>query len=144
MKDDIKNSSLELAQMFKQNPALIEKPLFEAGHELVGIFEDGNFTHQFQNYHQMKIELLTMVLEDLAMGAATLKASQIGLTFQNGKVRTFIAPFGTAQSGNLMMSVSLKNVVAFQNWRSGDQGEIEQEHLNAAIYRVIVALSKVI
>jgi hypothetical protein len=144
MKDDIKSSSLEMAQMFKQNPGLIEKPLFEAGHELLGIFEDTGFTHQFQNYHQMKIELLTMALEDLAMGAVTLKASQIGLTFQNGKVKTFIAPFGTSYGGNLMMSVSLKNVVAFKKWRSGDQGELEQEHLNAAIYRLIVALSKVI
>ncbi len=144
MKVDIKNSSLELAQLIKQDPSLIEKELLNVGHELIGIFEDANFSHQFQNYHEMKIELFSVVLEDLAMGGTTLKSSQIGLTFSNGKVKTFIAPFGTSHQGNLMMSVSLKNVAAFKKWRSGDQGEIEQEHLNAAIYRVIVALSKVI
>ncbi len=144
MKVDIKASSLELAQILKDNPAMIEKDLFEQGHELVAFFEDSNFSDQFQNFREMKKELLSMVLEDLAMGAITLKTSNVGLTFLNGKVRTFITPFGSPQSGNLMMSVSLKNVVAFKNWRSGTDQEIDQEHLNAAIYRVVVALSKVL
>lgn len=144
MKVDIKGSSLELAQLFKDNTSLIEKPLLDQGNELVAFFEDTNFSDSFQNYRELKIDLLTMVLEDLAMGAITLKSSQVGLTFQNGKVKTFITPFGKTQGGNLMMSIALKNVAAFQHWRSGTQAEIEQEHLNAAIYRVVVALSKVL
>jgi len=144
MKVDIKGSSLELAQMIKQDPSLVEKELLNLGNELVGFFEDSNFSNGFQNYQQLKIELMNMVLEDLAMGAITLKTSHIGLTFQNGKIKTFITPFGVPPSGNLMMSISLKNVVAFQKWRSGVQGDIDQEHLNAAIYRVIVSLAKVL
>ncbi|MGZ5279049.1 MAG: hypothetical protein ACXWC9_03855 [Pseudobdellovibrionaceae bacterium] len=144
MKVDIKGSSLELAQMIKQDPNLVEKELLKKGDELVGFFEDSNFSNGFQNYRELKVELWKMVLEDLAMGAITLKTSNIGLTFQNGKVKTFITPFGVPPSGNLMMSVSLKNVVAFQKWRSGNQGDIDQEHLNAAIYRVIVSLAKVL
>jgi hypothetical protein len=144
MKVDIKGSSLQLAELIKQDPSLVEKSLLEQGHELVAFFEDSNFSDSFQNYLQLKRELLTMVLEDLAMGAITLKSSLVGLTFSNGKIKTFITPFGKTHGGNLMMSVSLKNVVAFQKWRSGGQAEIDQEHLNAAIYRVVVALAKVI
>ena len=144
MKVDIKGSSLELAQLMKQDPSLVEKPLLELGNELVAFFEDSNFSDSFQNYLELKKELLSMVLQDLAMGAMTLKTSQVGLTFQNGKIKTFITPFGKSHGGNLMMSVSLKQVVAFQKWRSGEKTDIDQEHLNAAIYRVVVALSKVI
>ncbi len=144
MKVDIKGSSLELAQLIKKDPALVEKELVQQGNELLAFFEDPNFSESFQNYRELKKELLTTVLEDLAMGAITLKTSTLGLTFLNGKVKTFIAPFGAPSSGNLMMSVSLKNVVAFQKWRTGTQTEIEQEHLHAAIYRVVVALAKVL
>lgn len=140
---DITGSSLELARMIQQDPSLIEKELLSHGSELISLFEDGNFSDSFQNFKQLKQELFKMVLEDLAMGAMTLKTSTIGLSFKNNKVKTFISPFGSMPEGNVMFSISLKHIVAFKRWRSGEEAEMPQEELNAALYKVIVALSKV-
>jgi hypothetical protein len=144
MKIDITSSSFELAKLIQQDPKLIERDLLNHGSEILALFEDSNFSDSFQNFRQLKQELFKMALEDLAMGAITLKTSTIGLSFKDNKIKTFITPFGSMPQGNVMFSISLKNVVAFKRWRDGLETEMPQDELNAALYRVIVALSKVI
>lgn len=141
---DIKGSSIELATLIKGNPSLIEKSLFDKGNELVAFFEDSNFSNHFQNFKELKRELFCLSLEDLAMGGTTLRCSVMGLSFKDGKVKTFITPFGIQPQGNVMCSLSLKQAVAFKKWRDGEIQEIPQDDLNAALYRIIVALSGVI
>jgi len=143
MKVDISGSSKELAALIKEDPSLIERELLNQGNEYIAIYEDRNFTNGFQNLKEMKRELFTMVLEDIGMGAVTLKTSVVGLTFSGNKVKTYISPFGTNPQGNVMFSVSLKNVVAFRNWRNGTE-DLPQDELNAALYKVVVALSEVL
>lgn len=144
MKIDIKSSALELAQLIKQDPKLIEKDLYSQGQELLALFQDSNFTDGFQNFKELKKELFLSVLEDLGMGAITLKTSSFGLIFRDGKVKTFISPLGVQPQGNVMFSISLKNVAAFKNWRNGEQGELPDEELHAAVYRMTVALAEVL
>ncbi len=144
MKIDIKGTSLELAQLIKQDPKLIEKDLLQRGLEILALFQDSNFSDSFQNFKELKQDLYLTVLEDLAMGGMTLRTSVMGLSFRDGKVKTFITPHGMPPQGNVMYSVSLKNIAAFKNWRSDDGSEIPEEDLNAAIYRMVVALSEVI
>lgn len=144
MRIDIKGSSLELAGYIKQDPRLIERDLFHHGNEMLAFFFDSNFTDGFQNFKELKKDLFLTVVEDLAMGGQTLRHSLIGLTFRDGKVKTFITPLGTHPPGNVMCSISLKNVAAFQKWRRDDGAEIPQEELNAAMYRVVIALAEVV
>jgi hypothetical protein len=145
MKVDIKGSSLELAALIKQDPSLVEKNLLSQGNSLLALFEDTNFSNSFQNFKALKRELFCSALEDLAMGAITLKTSVMGLTFKEGKVKTFITPFGVNPDGNIMFSISLKSSAAFKNWRtSAADTEISQEELNSAIYRIVIALSEVV
>lgn len=144
MKIDIAGSALQLAQMIKTDKSLIERSLFTEGSEMLGLYEDLNFKDTFQNLKEMKLELFKMAIEDLAMGGLTLKTSTIGLSFREGKIKTFISPLGTSPQGTVMFSINLKNNAAFKNFRNGDGGELPQEKINAAIYRLTVALSDLV
>lgn len=144
MKVDIKNSSLELAAILKEDSKLIERDMLQRGNELIALYQDANFGDGFQNFRELKRDLFCAALEDLAMGGITLRTSAMGLTFREGKVKTYISPLGVQPPGNVMFSISLKNVAAFMSWRSDDGAEFPQEELNATIYRLVVALSEVL
>jgi len=144
MKLDIKGTSLELAEIIKDEPQLIEKDLLKEGNDIVAIYQDANFTDSFQNFRELKREIFNLALEDLAMGGITLRTSMIGLTFREGKIKTFISPLSVQPSGNLMFSITLKETAAFKNWRNDEGADIPQENLNAAIYRIIIALAEIL
>ncbi len=144
MKIDIAGTTFELAEMIKQDQGLIEKDLFKEGNEVLALFMDPQYKDSFKNLREMKIELFRMALEDLAMGAITLKTSSIGLAHLNGQIKTYITPFGSPSQTNVMCSISLKSVAAFKSWRAGEDQELPQEELNAAIYCLAVHLAKFI
>lgn len=144
MPANIRESSLQLADLMKQKPQEIERPLVNEGTELIALFEDENFGDRMQNLRELKQELFLAAIDDLAFGAKTLKSSQMGLSFQNGKIKTFITPLGKTTNGNIVASISLKNAAAFKKWRNGSEEEIPQEHLNTAIYKLIYELSRIL
>lgn len=133
--------ALELATMMKEEPSLVETPLIHKGNELIGIFVDPNFNDNSMNLKPLKIDTLKMAIEDLGMGAITLRTATVGLTYKDGKIIPFINPHGSAAMGNVVYSINWKNVVAFKNWRKGLQNKIPQEDIEAAIYRLSLELS---
>ena len=139
---DVIKSAEELATIMKEDPNFIEKPLIQKGDELLGIFSDDSFRGSFKNFDKMKIEAIKIAIEDLSMGGTSLISSTIGLTFKNNKIQTYIVPFGTMASGNVMYSISLKDRAAFKNWRQKGEFEIPQEDLNVAIYRLTALWSE--
>lgn len=144
MKIDIAGSAFQLAQMIKTDKSLIERDLFTRGADLLGLFEDLNFKDTFQNFRELKVALFKMAIEDLAMGGVTLKSSTLGLTFRDGKIKTFISPFGANPQGTVMFSINLKSAVQKGKKTEGEDSEMPQEDLNAAIYRLTVALSELV
>lgn len=145
MKIDIAGSAFQLAQMIKTDKSLIERDLFTQGADLLGLYEDLNFKDTFQNFKELKVALFKMAIEDLAMGGMTLKGSTLGLTFRDGKIKTFISPFGSTPQGTVMFSINLKSAINQKGKRTeGGSQEMPQEDINAAIYRLTVALSDLV
>lgn len=143
-KVDVLRSSEELAQIMKKDPSFIEKDLIQQGDQILGIFTDESFRGSFKNFDKMKIEAIKMAIEDIACGAPTLMSSTIGLTFKNNKIQTYIVPFGTMASGNVMFSINLKNRAAFKSWRDQEATDFAQEEVNTAIYRLTTLWSALI
>jgi hypothetical protein len=143
-KVDVLATASELAAILQQDPTLIEKDLVQRGDELLGIFSDDSFRDSFKNFRQMKIEALKMAIEDISAGAPTLMTSTIGLTFKNNKIVTYIVPFGTMASGNVLYSINLKDRAAFKSWRNEDAFDVSQDDVNTAIYRLTVSWSQLL
>jgi hypothetical protein len=138
---DVYASAKELAEIFYSEPSFVEKELLAKGESLIGIFQDPTFKDDFKNFQEMKIEALKMAIEDMAMGAVTLRNSTVGLTHTQGKIQTYITPIGTPPPGNTMYSINLKSSVAFKNFRFDDGDEFPQEDVNASIYYLSFVLS---
>lgn len=143
-KIDVLAASLELAQLIKEDRSLIEKELLQRGDELLGIFADDTLRGSFKNFAKMKIEALQLAIDDLSRGGDTLRKSSMGLVLSNGKILTFIEPFGSTPNGTPIYTINLKNVFAFKNWRTDEAVEIPQEDLNIAIYRLTVAWAELL
>lgn len=141
---DVTSTALELAQIMKEDPSIIEKDEVQRGNELIGVFSDSNFKDTFKDLKKLKVETIKMAIEDLAMGAMTLKTASVGLCFKQNRVQTFITPHGSPATGNVIFSINWKNIVAFKNYRAGEEEEIPQEDLNSAIYRLTLALSELL
>lgn len=142
MNIDVVSSALKLAQILKEEPSLVEKPLLSAGDKLIAIYQDANFKDSFRDFKSMKIEAIKVAIDDVAMGCKSLQESTIGLTFRDNKVQTFITTHGKSPGGSVMFSISWKNMIAFKNYRNMD-GEIDipEEELHAVIYRLTHELS---
>jgi hypothetical protein len=140
----IYESTLELANLLKAEPSLLEKKLLTKGNEILAIYNDGSFKNSFSNLRQMKMETYKMIVEDLAMGAMTLRKSVVGLTFKENRIQTFICAYGTNPSGNMMFSVSLRNIAAFKNWREGDADPLPEEDIQACIYTIAAAIAELL
>lgn len=137
-------SILELAKLIKEHPQLLEKKLVTRGNGILAIYQDTTFKNSFNNLRQLKIDTFTMIAEDLAMGAMTLKQSIVGLTFKENRIQTFICSYGANPAGNLMLSVSLRNIAAFMNWREGDADPLPEDDMQACLYLIAVQLSELI
>jgi hypothetical protein len=143
-KVDVLAAAEELALLLKEDRSLIEKDVLARGDELLGFFADDTIRGSFKNFTKMKIEAIKLAIDDLSRGGGTLRKSSLGLVLSNGKILTFIEPFGSVPSGTTIYSINLKNVFAFKNWRTDEGVEIPQEDLNIAIYRLTVAWSELL
>lgn len=137
------DSSDELAFLMKQSPQQVEKELIQNGENLVGIFEDPNYTHRrFQNLNRQKIEVLKSAIDDIGVGVMVLRSSNIGLNFKGKDIQNYISPHGSNPSGTVVFSVNWKNIAAFKNWRHGEGDDVSQNDINAAIYFLTFQISK--
>lgn len=141
---NILKSTTELAEIMKSNPSFIEKNELGIGQDLLSLFQDDNFTDSFQNLKTLKREVLLSVAEDISTGGQSLKDFSFGVSFRNGKLETYKAPFGRPPEGSVVFSISQKNRAAFKNWRSQGEEDLSQEAINSTIYFLATALSKLI
>ena len=112
---------------------------------MVGVFSDPNFsTRGFSNLKKQKTEILQQALEDIASGVMVLRSSVMGLQFHQNKILNFISPLGTPPEGQVVFSVSWKDIAAFKNWRSGEGDEVSQDSINSAIYFLAAELSRLL
>lgn len=139
---DILAPSLEIATIMAVDKDFAEKEILKKGDELIGFFSDPNYGMNFQNLRQMKVEAIKLAIEDLATGGTTLRSSTVGLSFTNGKIVTYIVPFGSKPEGTSIFNINLKNLFAFKNWRNDSKLEIPQDDLNVAVYRLAYEWSK--
>jgi hypothetical protein len=139
---DVFKSAVELATIFVENPAFAEKTLVTEGQGHIGIFQDPTFKEDTPNFRELKFEALKMAIEDLAMGAMTLRGSSIGITHDRGVVKSFICPIGVPPPGNSMYTINLKNAVAFKNFRFDKGEEFPQDIINASIYYLTYVLAQ--
>lgn len=144
---ELVQSAIELAHLMKGQRQLLEKDLFDQGSTIIGIFNDSNFKDSFQNMRELKADLLTNAIEDIAIGGGRLLTATLGITYQKGKLLPYLEMLGSTPSGNIIYSISLKHRAAFQHWRDHDDSEdleLSQTDVNAAIYRLTVELAEML
>jgi hypothetical protein len=143
---DVVGPSLELAEIMAEQPKIIEKELVRKGDDLIGIYIDPNATTRvYKELYDVQQEILEQAIDDIAKGILLLRGSTIGVMTSGGKALPYVVPHGSQPDGNVILSINWKDMVAFKNWRTADgTDDIPQETLNAAVYRLTVALSQVI
>lgn len=142
---NIYEKSRELASLMKGNPKAIDRNLLHKGAEVIGIFRDPNFGDQFAGRRALEADMLKFAIEDVSMGALSLANNQVGLTYRDRRIQTFMNPLGMPPAGNVVMSLSLKKRSAFKGFRSEETNNgLEQEEVDAALYYLTFLLSEVI
>jgi hypothetical protein len=138
-------SATDLAKLMATNPAKIERGLASHGEKLVGIFCDENYTTQrFKNLNHLKIDTLQRAIEDISIGVSALRSSTLGLAVKDSQINHYISPHGVTPEGNVIFSINWKDIKAFKNWRQGNDNDISQDDLNAAIYYLTAEIAKLI
>ncbi|MFN7728047.1 MAG: hypothetical protein ACK5P7_02705 [Bdellovibrio sp.] len=142
---DVIATARKLAQMMREKPAAIERDLINAGDELLAFFEDPNFRTSFQNLKALKKEAIEMAIQDISSGVMTLRSSSIGVSFRGSGLTPYITPHGTSPPGNVVFSISWKNIKAFRHWRDSEgSDDVTQDQINLSIYRLTAMLADLI
>ncbi|MBX3035255.1 MAG: hypothetical protein KF865_15160 [Bdellovibrionaceae bacterium] len=141
-KADVLNSAMKLAHLLKTDISGLDKSEYDRGDRILSFYVDTQFGANFRNLNEMKIEVLTNVIEDLADRARMLSKAFFGVSFVNNQMESFVCDHGQRPKGNLVFKVSLKDVAAFQRWRAGQEADVQAEDLHAAIYRATVEWSR--
>ena len=130
------------AQILAQNPSEINKVELERGNQALLIYSDDNFGSRFADLNSAKISVVKMAIEDISGRAQILATNTIGVTFLENKLQNFLTPISGQTGGTLVYKIGIKNILAFQKWRQGETGELTQDDLNAAVYRLVVEWSR--
>jgi len=138
----ISQSCLKLSAYLKQFPGDIDFNLIKQGQSQLALFEDSNYTDNFQNLSHLKREILLLAAEDISKGVSSLRSSVLGIAFLHSKLKTYVIPHGSSPEGSVVFSISWKNIRSFQNWRAEDNSDIDQSGINACLYLICFHLSK--
>lgn len=141
---DVLGTAMRLAEIFKEDPSAIDKAELARGEKLLTFFQDSNFGPSFAGLKDFKSEVLIQAIDDMSNRAKVLAKNFMGVVFRKNALETFVCEYGKTPEGNVVYKVGLRDVVAFQNWRSGQNDEITQEDINAAIYRLTAEWSKIL
>lgn len=120
----------ELIDIFRIDLSLIPKEDYKSAQNLLSIFDNPEFSFRFQNLSGLKNQLYTKCLIDVAEGAKALKTGVFQIYFQNGQLLVGHRNFGESQSGELVYSVGLKNIVAFQGFKDRTSSDLQQTEIN--------------
>lgn len=135
----------ELAQLMKGDPRGIDNDLRKKGDDCIVIYQDFNFSDNFQNLRQQKIHVIEMVVRDISEGVLTLRSSSIGVSFSDGKMVPFVTPHGSSPRGTIVYSIGWRDSRAFHNWRTNSLDlDVSQDDINVAIYRLAVEMQEVL
>lgn len=141
---DVLGTALRLAQMIRDDSSLIDREEYRRGEKLLTFFQDANFGPSFPGLKEFKAEAVTQAIDDMAERAKVLSKSFFGVAFVKNALETFVCEYGQTPAGNVVYKIGLRDVVAFQKWRGGQNSEITPEDINAAIYRLTAEWSKLL
>lgn len=141
---DVVGTAEKLAHIMKEDSSAIDRIAAQAGDRFLIFFHDTNFTDSFKDLRTKKIEVIQMAIDDLSQKGKMLAANFVGVSFLNGAMETFICEYGETPEGNVVYKIGLKDVAAFLRWRSGQNDEINQDTLNAGIYRLTLEWSRLL
>lgn len=141
---DVLGTAQKLAGLLKGDPQGLDRETYQNGDQLLTFFQDSNYGAGFRNLNAFKIEAVMQAIDDLAGRAKYLTTSYIGVAFSKGKLSTYISPLGESPEGNVVYKIGLKDVAAFQKWRTGQNNEVTPEDINSAIYRLTVEWSRLL
>lgn len=133
---DIFPNSLELAQIMKNDPSFIESSLSEKGSAIIDIYIDPKFTKKkFRIYYELKLETIRSAIEDLSVGAPTMKKSCFCLIHRDNKLHLQVVPRSSPSlSEGILFSITLKD----------KDSELTEDLINIGIYYLTIQLSKMI
>lgn len=134
----------KFAYILHDDPKEINGAEVKRGDQFLLVYSDDNFGSRFPDLKRMKLSVVKMAIEDISGRAQILSANTIGVTFLENKLQTFLTPFNSQTTGNVVFKVGIKNALAFQKWRQGEASEITQDDVNSAVYRLVVEWSKLI
>ncbi len=135
-------TTLELAQILKADPSALDKNDFEIGKEIISIFEDLNFSKSLANYKVCRLKCIQEAISDLSTGAENLKSGAYGVQFLHNQFSNFYNLHNEKPDGTVAYSISLKEFVAFKNWRLTEGDEFPQEKVNHSIYYLTAILAQ--
>jgi hypothetical protein len=105
---DIVETAKELAKFMQAHPQEIEKPLIQAGDQLLAFYQDDNFTDSFQDLKLKKQEIIEMAMNDISVGVMTLRSSTIGVAFRGRSLAVYVTPHGSSPQGTVVYSINWK------------------------------------
>lgn len=133
---DVLGPAEQLANILREDKNFLEKDTYRRGDQILTFFQDPNFGRSTKGLTETRIDIVQQAILDMADRGKILSKSFLGVTFLKNQVQTFICEYGEAPEGNVIYKIGLKDVVAFRNWRQGQNDEINQDDINAAIYRL--------
>ncbi len=140
---DVMRTAETLMQMLKSDSSGLDREAYQKGDRMLSFFQDNNYGESFRDLSKQKIEILKQAIEDLSSRGKILTNSYLGVCFSHNRLSVFICPYGESPEGNVVCKIGIKDVAAFQRWRTGQNPEITPEDIHAAIYRLIVEWSRV-
>lgn len=141
---DVVGTAGKLAEIMKEDSSAIDRLVSQAGDRFLVFFQDANFTDSFKDLRSKKIEVIQSAIDDLSQKGRMLGGNFIGVSFLNGAMETFICEYGQSPEGNVVYKIGLKDVAAFLKWRNGQNDDINQDTLNAGIYRLTLEWSRLL
>lgn len=133
---DVLGTARKLAEIIKADKQALDRETYRRGDRLLAIFQDPNYGRSTRGLSETRLEIIQQAIDDMANRAKVLSRSFFGVTFVNNQVRPFVCQYSETPEGNIVYKIGLKDVVAFQSWRQGQNNEINQDDINAAIYRL--------
>jgi hypothetical protein len=141
---DVLGPAQKLANIIKEDPSMIDRESYKRGDKLLVIFADPNFGNSIKGMSRYKTEVIMEAIEDLAGRGKLLAEGTLCVLFSANKLKTSLVKFGESPDGNVVFKVGVRDTIAFQRWRNGAINEINQDDINAGIYRLTAAWAELL
>ncbi len=135
---DVLGPAKKLAQILHKDPKSLDQITYDRGDDLLTLFSDEIYGKRLDDLAKLKIEAIQQAIDDLAARGKILVAACFGVTYleDEEQVQLFITPYEETPSGSILFKIGLRDVEAFKAWRNGNLDQLDEEDINAAIYRL--------